>query len=193
MITTVLFDLDGVVRHFDPGFLADIEQRHGLEAGVLMRTAFQSDLVTLALTGQITRKEWFASVGEAIRCVEATTEWLGDIGSPDPAVLAEIDALRNRGLTIAMLTNGTTAIDEELHALDLTHRFDAIFNSAIIGYTKPDHRVFGHVCDELRVAPSEVFFVDDSATNVSAAARFGMMSQHFEGVAKLRDDLTDLG
>ena len=40
MIRAVLFDLDGVVRHFlhDP----DLEARHGLPAGMIARIAFAS-------------------------------------------------------------------------------------------------------------------------------------------------------
>lgn len=32
-IRCVLFDLDGVVRHFDPAHVADVERRHGLTFG----------------------------------------------------------------------------------------------------------------------------------------------------------------
>lgn len=38
MIRVVLFDLDGVIRHFDSRYVADIEVKYGLAAGALAAT-----------------------------------------------------------------------------------------------------------------------------------------------------------
>lgn len=189
MITTVLFDLDGVIRHFDPQHAADIEHRHGLEPGTLMSTAFRPEHVTPAITGKMSRAEWFGKVGTIIGCPAATSEWLTDIGTPDPVILAMIDDLRSQDVTIAMLTNGTTAIHDELRALDIAHHFDTVFNSAIIGIAKPDPGVYAHVCLHLSVSAGEVVFVDDSIKNVAAAADAGMSAHHFESVPGLRNYL----
>ena len=40
MIQAVLFDLDGVIRHFDAEFVADVERRHALEQGAIMAAMF---------------------------------------------------------------------------------------------------------------------------------------------------------
>src|SRR5690606_38181964 len=51
VIKAVVFDLDGVVRHFAPAVVARIEQRHGLAAGVIPRAAFTTDLLVPLTTG----------------------------------------------------------------------------------------------------------------------------------------------
>ncbi|MEE1651384.1 HAD hydrolase-like protein [Brachybacterium sp. J144] len=61
-----------------------------------------------------------------------------------------------------ILTNGTDTIPAEVAGLGLTSHFDPIFNSAAIGYIKPDVRVFLHVLEQLGLGAPEVFFTDDS-------------------------------
>ena len=80
---------------------------------------------------------------------------------------------------------------------DLLHRraahVDAVFNSADIGFAKPDVRAFAYVLDALRVAPGSVLFVDDSAANMAGAAALGMRTPHFTGYVDLCAALRDAG
>ncbi|WP_350350458.1 hypothetical protein ABS642_13280 [Microbacterium sp. A8/3-1] len=62
-IRAVLFDLDGVVRHFDTDFTADIEARHGLSPGAVLDAAFEPDLLAQVTTGAISRQTWVELVG----------------------------------------------------------------------------------------------------------------------------------
>jgi HAD superfamily hydrolase (TIGR01509 family) len=64
MIRVVLFDLDGVIRHFDPKHVSDIEQRHGLAAGTLEGIAFSKPLIEEVTTGRISRADWVRQVSE---------------------------------------------------------------------------------------------------------------------------------
>ena len=59
-ITTVLLDLDGVVRHFDPTHVAQVEAEHGLEAGCLAAAAAEPGLLERVITGRILRSAWCA-------------------------------------------------------------------------------------------------------------------------------------
>ena len=56
----------------------------------------------------------------------------------------------------------------EIAALGIADRFDAIFNSADIGFVKPDVRAFEHVRHALGVAAVQVFFTDDLRRNLLA-------------------------
>ncbi|GAB3388519.1 hypothetical protein GCM10027568_09610 [Humibacter soli] len=64
-----------------------------------------------------------------------------------------------------------------------------MFNSAIIGFAKPDRRAFEHVIDMLGVPAGTVFFTDDSIGKLGGAAELGMTTHHYRGVAGLRDAL----
>ena len=192
-ITTVLLDLDGVVRHFDAGHVSAVERAHGLDPGVLIAAAFDPDLLGLVTTGRIPRREWVRRIGATVGHASAAQEWLAALGVVDATMLAEVEGLRARGLRVALLTNGTDTIDGELAALCLDGCFDAVFNSATIGFAKPDPRVFRHVCDELQVRPPEVFFVDDSVANVAAAIDVGISATHFVDVDSFRAALVRVG
>ncbi|MEO1061060.1 MAG: HAD-IA family hydrolase [Actinomycetota bacterium] len=192
-ITTVLLDLDGVVRHFDEEHLAAVERAHGLDPGAIWRTAFESELIGLVVTGRLTRTEWRDLVGERLGSADAAVAWQADPGRLDDELLAEVDALRADGVAVAILTNGTDTIPEELAALGVDRRMDAVFNSAEIGYAKPDRRAFAHVCRALAVAPGEVFFTDDSESKLTGAREIGMTARRYEGVAAFREHLVEVG
>ncbi len=191
-ITTVLLDLDGVIRHFDTDHRARVEAAAGLSAGALWDAAFADDLIELLITGDITRATWTTAVGEAVGNPEAAATWLAEKGTVDTAMIQLIDELRVSGTTVAILTNGTDTIPAELAELGVTERVDAVFNTADIGYAKPDRRAFEHVCQALEIDPTQVFFTDDSERKLSGATEIGMATEHFVGVPALRAQLAAL-
>ncbi len=192
-IDVVLLDLDGVIRHFDPEHRRAIEVAHGLPEGETARVAFEPELIDSVTTGRITRAAWVDEVGRRLGDAEAATAWLAERGAVDPEMLSEIDRLRALGLTVAILTNGTDTIPDEMIELGIDIRVDAVFNSAEIGAAKPDPRAFRHVCDELRVAAGTVFFTDDSPHKLAGAVELGMTARHFTGVDTFRDHLAQVG
>jgi putative hydrolase of the HAD superfamily len=193
MIRVVLFDLDGVVRHFDPGFVPGLERKHGLELGTIESAAFGSPLIEDVTTGRITRAEWVRRVGELIGNLPAAEEWRSHPSVVDEDVLELSDEVRESGLRTAVLTNGTDTIPTEIEALGIAGRFDAVFNSADIGFVKPDVRAFQHVLDALGVAARDVFFTDDTVTKLVGADELSMHVHLFRGVRQLRDALAAAG
>lgn len=192
-IRAVLFDLDGVVRHFDADFTADIEARHGLSPGAVLDAAFEPDLLAQVTTGAISRRTWVERVGATLGSVVAAEEWGCQSSEVDPDVLAIADALRAAGIRTAILTNGTDTIPAEAAELGLTAHFDAIFNSAEIGWVKPDIRAFQHVLDALGLAGAEVFFTDDSVSKLAGAEELGMPTHRFASAEGLRVALRAAG
>lgn len=191
MIAVVLFDLDGVVRHFDNRNVEGIERRHGIETGAIERFAFSSPLIESVTTGRISRRDWVEQIADHLGSHEAAVEWSQQPFRADPAVLALADSLRALGLQTAVLTNGTNTIPAEAAELGLDAHFNVIFNSATIGFAKPHRQAFQHVLDSMRVAASTVFFTDDSPTNVAGAANLGMITHHYTGIAALTQALGD--
>lgn len=192
-LTTVLLDLDGVVRRFDPTHRIGVELRHGLEPGTLAAVAFAPEEVDPVVTGRRSRAEWVDSVGRAIGNAAAAREWLDARGEVDRDLMTVVDRLRGAGTTVALLTNGTDTIPDELEELGIAGRFDAVFNSAEIGLTKPDPAVFLHVCERLGVEPAQVFFADDTEGHVVSAARLGMAARLYEGLRPFLGHLAELG
>lgn len=191
-ITTVLLDLDGVIRHFETEHRDQIEVAAGLAPGALWAAAFEPDLVERLITGHLTRAAWTTAVGEAVGHLEAAAEWLAEKGTVDPEMIDLIDELRAAGVIVAILTNGTDTVPAELDALGVTPHLDAIFNTAEIGFSKPDPRAFEHVCVALGVDPAAVFFTDDSVSKLAGAIKLGMTAEHFISVPSLRLQLVAL-
>lgn len=193
MTRAVIFDLDGVVRHFDATGIAGIERRCGLAPGSILDTALAEPLITEVTTGRITRAAWVERVGERLGSPEAAAAWSGQPARVDPVMLELSDELRRNGLTTAILTNGTDTIAAEVEQLGIAPHFDAIHNSAVIGYAKPDVRVFQYVLDDLGVSGGEAFFTDDSPSKLTGAAALGMTVHHFTGIDGLREALGRAG
>jgi HAD superfamily hydrolase (TIGR01509 family) len=185
-IEALVLDLDGVVRHFDAAHEAELCRRHGLEPGSIAAAAYRPDLLDPVITGRTTKAEWIAAVGEVLGRPEAAEAWGASPTTVDHAVLGVVDDVRATGRPVVVLTNGTDTIDAELAALDLVHRFDGIFNSAVIGHAKPDPRAFAHVCEELGLAPERVAFADDSPAKLAGATELGMTALVFTDAGSLR-------
>ncbi len=196
-IRAVIFDLDDVVRHFERP--DDLEDEFGLPRGTLGNVAYEADRLEGATTGRVTYEQWLESIGdelvrlhgEAARAAAAA--WGALPCHLDPDVIALAHELSDAGLTTAILTNGTTRVELECEALGTAEHFDHLFNSARIGYAKPDRRVFEHVVDALGIEPAACAFTDDNPRKLAGAVEIGMRVHHYQGVeplrAWLRDDL----
>ncbi|MGM7679682.1 HAD family hydrolase [Microbacterium sp. A94] len=189
MIRAVLFDLDGVVRHFDSAAVADIEQRAGVDPGALTRAALSTAALDQVTTGRISRQEWIGQIAVDVANEAAAEEWGRQRPTVDQAVVTLANELAHLGLTTAILTNGTDTIPEEMVAAGLTAHFDPIFNSAAIGHAKPDQRAFQHALDVLGLPAGQVFFTDDSPAKPTGAEALGIRTHHFVGIAELRGAL----
>lgn len=175
-IAVLVFDLDGVLRHFDDGRMTEIERDHGLEPGRLARVAFNSLLLRSLVVGRSSRAQWVdaveASVGAAGR------EWLLDRGTLDVETVAVARAVKGR-YRLGLLTNGTDETRFELETTGLLDVFDHVFVSAELELAKPDPAVFERVSDALQVEPGEIAFVDDTLENVMAAHQAGWRVHRF--------------
>lgn len=191
MICAVLFDLDGVVRHFDHD--PELERRHDLEPDALARAAFDPPLLEQVTTGRITRAEWVARIGAAVGSRAAAEEWGRTPFRLDPALTGLADELRSRGIRCAILTNGTDTIAAEATESGLDRHFDPILNSAEIGHAKPDRRAFAHAAGALGLGPEQIVFTDDSASKLAGAQELGMLTHHFTGIDGLITALRDAG
>ena len=196
-IRAVIFDLDGVIRHFAPSTPIDIA--HGLVPGTVEATAFEPDVLALVTTGAITHDVWFDTV-EARLIERHGTKALGAAAAfatlplrVDQAVLVLSDQLRAMGILTAVLTNGTTRVEAEVAAHNIPEHFDGFFNSARIGFAKPDRRAFEHVATTLGIPPTECAFTDDSAYKMTGAAELGMHTHHYVGEAECKTWIRALG
>lgn len=97
---------------------------------------------------------------------------------PDPAVEGVLQSLRNRGLGLALLSNGGTEMQRaKLANAGLTKFFesDRILISEEIGCAKPDPEAFRILAERLDIDPGEILYVGDHPEkDIAGAAACGL-------------------
>lgn len=93
-----------------------------------------------------------------------------------PDVLVSLTELKETGYKMAVLTNGQQAQQEaKLHAMGLTHLFEAVLAIGTVDALKPNQSAFQHLCRVLECEPREVLFVgDDIEYDVRASISAGL-------------------
>jgi putative hydrolase of the HAD superfamily len=86
-----------------------------------------------------------------------------DMITPFPGAIELLESLRQRGTTMALITNG--AADSQRRSVErfgLTRYFDCIVIEGEFGVGKPDVRVFRHALTACGVDPGETWMVGDN-------------------------------
>jgi putative hydrolase of the HAD superfamily len=184
VVDIALFDLDGVVRTFPDS---------AAWAGV-WGEAFQPGLLDQVVTGKITDEEWRAEVLRRLGpdAADEVAAWSASCGEVNEAVLHVVRDVRHRA-RVGLLTNGTSRLVADLATLGIHDEFDVIFNSAELGFAKPDVVVYETVCARLGLHPGAVFFVDDSPAHVDGARDAGLNAALFVDALLLSDSLAAVG
>lgn len=112
----------------------------------------------------------------------------------DPAMLAWQQAIKQRGLLTAIVSNMGDSVHEHMvRELDWLARFDVLVWSYQLGVAKPAPAIYRYALERLATRPEETLFIDDKAENVDAANAIGMKGMVFATIEKLRADLVELG
>ncbi|WP_114558391.1 HAD family hydrolase [Desertihabitans aurantiacus] len=187
----LLLDLDGVLRHWDPDIIAAAERRARLPAGSLAAAAFDPELLGQVVTGAVDDPGWRRSVTERLvrehgpRAAQAVAEWSQPAGAVDREVLQVVREVR-RTAEVALLTNATSRLRDDLAALGLLDEVDHVLNSSELGVAKPDPRVFATAAERAGHPLESCWFVDDTLGNVEAARAVGLRAHHHTTVDALR-------
>lgn len=110
-----------------------------------------------------------------------------------PGAAALVDEVRLRARVACFSNSNQIHWHSQKDHREIKALFEIAFSSHEIGKVKPDREAFVYVVEALGVAPQDVVFVDDSATNVAAARAMGINAHRVRGVAAARAALADLG
>jgi putative hydrolase of the HAD superfamily len=181
MITTVIFDLGGVLLRTE-----DREPRQELAQSLGMTYEELENLVygsREAMRGEISAEVHKRSFLEKFGLPEDAMQEFGDAfwgGDRMDSVLVEfIRGLRGT-YTTALLSNAWDDLRPLLVSQwKIADAFDQIFISAEMGLAKPDPKIYQAVSSELKKDPAELVFVDDFIENIEAAREEGWNGIHF--------------
>ncbi len=130
------------------------------------------------------------SIDDAVRCfvsahgvtpADSHVEWfrrtavglVDDMVVPLPGVGPTLEALRERGIATAVLTNGWNPMQQR--KAERAGVRDAVLVSSEIGVQKPAVRAFEILLDALKTRPGQTWYVgDDPRGDIAAAAAAGL-------------------
>jgi|SoiMethySBSTD1v2_1073268.scaffolds.fasta_scaffold297597_2 putative hydrolase of the HAD superfamily len=170
----LLIDFDGVLRVYDR------------DPGPFLQAGLEWSRYIPAVTGAWTRAQWLDSIAEATGADrDEVTEWDSYRGRIDRTVLEFVREVRAGGKTVALTTNATSDLREDLARFGLDADFDHVFSSAEIGWRKPSREYFTTVLEQLRLPAGECLLVDDTARNVAGARAAGLLAMRWTGLGDL--------
>lgn len=197
--TVVLFDLDGVLAHYDHAPRLEIlARRSGTSVDAVTRALFDSglerdaDLGLHDAQGQI--DEFARRLGAPVSladCIDARRVAM----RADTAVLALAQALSKQA-RVAILTNNNLLLRDYLPAIcpPLFPLFEGrVFCSAQFGLAKPDPEIFRQCLASLDARPEDAYFIDDKPENAEGARAANLRAHHYRDLPTLHAELRGLG
>lgn len=176
--TAVLFDLDGTLSDSEP-FVAAALQRtlqafgyHVTQERVIeeLGPPLQPMLETLAQT-RFDPAQLDAMREEYLRHYNATLAQI----EPLPGAVALLDALRARGVPIALVTNKREdGAHEQLAAMGWTDRFATVIGADTAGAPKPDAAPAREALRRLGAGAAHAAFVGDMEPDMECASAAGL-------------------
>lgn len=92
-----------------------------------------------------------------------------------PDVPETLRRLRDRGLRLAVLSNGSPPmLESAVKSAGLEELFDHVLSVEAVGVYKPDPRVYGLAGDALKTPPGEIVFLSANAWDAAGAASAGL-------------------
>jgi transcription antitermination factor NusB len=195
----LVIDLDGVIRHWDAEGVRQLEADLGVPAGTLSAAALEPSRLERAMDGRLQFEDWCREAGEELARAHgvdadlAAEAWASTPWRIDLDVIDLVRAVRRGGTPVALLSNASSRLVEDLERSGIDGEFDAVISSADLGITKPDPEAFRSAAHRLGVPAERCLFVDDVEANVAGAAATGMRAHRFEDVDQLRVLLGEAG
>ena len=203
-IRAVVFDIGGVLeitQDLSPTRSQDSvtrlwEPRLGMPAGeidVRMRDAWiggSIGTVTLDDVHQALRDR-VGLDGEQVAAFMADL-WREYLGTANTDLIEYARGLRPRYRTGILSNSFVGAREREQAAYGFEQLVDDIVYSHECGMSKPDPRIYALTCERLGVRPDQTVFIDDYASNVTAAREAGLHAVHFTDNASVIGEIERL-
>ena len=184
MIKNIIFDMGGVLLHYDPSRFVDLLSVEAQDRTLLMREVFRSVEWVRMDRGSIGEEEASAAMKERLPkrlhgAVDRLMNWW-------ELELRPME-LKELGYGLYLLSNATLRQPEYFDRIPASRYLDGRMVSAFHQLLKPQHEIFETMLREFALKAEECFFVDDSSANVEGAYCVGLSGAVFDGdVPQLR-------
>ncbi|MGH7960271.1 MAG: HAD family hydrolase [Candidatus Binatia bacterium] len=194
-ITTILFDVGGTLLHLDYFFLSRHLHRAGIQvsARAIRRAEYAAKaeidrrmLSAVSGTDDSRRRPYFAALLDQLGVrADTTAQLIAQLDAAHaqdnlwrlmmPSTPHVLAALRERGLTLGVVSNSDGRIPILLRRHGIEQFFAVIIDSHEVEVEKPDPRIFHLALAQAEASPEQAIFVGDIySIDVIGAARVGM-------------------
>ena len=178
MYNALLFDLDGTLAETDSLHLptwVDVLSPYGVEVD----EEFYRESISGRSTSKIVEDllpDLPAEEGRKLAdAKEASFRESARELEPLPGLLDFMEEAKNRGLSLALVTNAPEEnVEAILLALELGEFFDEVVLSDEVGPVKPDPAPYRAALDKQGVAPEEALAFEDSPSGIASAVGAGI-------------------
>ena len=200
MIRNVVFDMGGVLIHWNPHLLLTPYGLTEEEEGQVTRELFGGVEWVRLDRGTMTEEEVAASVCRRLPerlhpCVrEVVTNWHRRTLEPMADMAELLHEIKDQGLHIYLLSNANLKLRSYFPRIPGSECFDGLMVSAEEKLLKPQHEIYEALLERFHLKAEECFFVDDSPANIEGAQNAGLSAAVFYGdVPRLRKELQEAG
>jgi len=193
-IDTLLFDLGGVLVEFNDDF--QVFEWANMNPAAFFEQWIASPTVRDFEAGRISPQRFAEGVVQEFRLPVSAFEFLQDFQALPKGLYDGIESLLKKlqaKYRLACFSNTNPlhwpVIRDEMKIGAL---LDECFISYQTGLLKPDPEAFDHVLQVLGCSPGQVVFFDDNPVNIKAALEYGLRAYHVNGIAGLKQIITDL-
>ena len=198
-IQFIFFDLGNVLLEFShERGCHQMATVAGISSAQVRRAVFDSGLNDRYERGEITTEQFhkeFDRLSNTTTRFDALIGAWNDIFEIHTRTVPIVTNLYAAGYPLGILSNTCPAHWEHMvkqYPL-LTTLFDPFITSFEVQAMKPDAKIYESAAAQVKVAPEEIFFVDDRAENVEGARRCGWHAVQFSGARQLAEDLGQSG
>lgn len=197
MIRNIVFDMGGVLLHYDPSHFVDLLHTGAEDKALLMREVFNTVTWFRMDRGTIGEEEAAASMKENLPprlhgAVDRLIRWWELELRPMDGMEELLRELKEMGYGVYLLSNATVRQPEYFDRVPASRYMDGRLVSAFYHLLKPQHEIFEAFLEKFTLKAEECFFVDDSVANVESAYCLGIAGAVFDGdVPRLRRALND--
>lgn len=180
-IKAVLFDAGNTLIWLDHPYVVQALREHGVETTMeaLMAAEYDAKLLfdQLARGGELDDRArgrmFFAEIFRRVGVDEAQFPVLAQRlfarheeknlwGNVRERTVETLEELRRRGYRLGVISNADGRAGQALDAVGLREHFELIVDSGLVGFDKPDPRIFHHALEQMGgIAPHEAVYVGD--------------------------------
>ena len=199
MITTIIFDLGGVLIDWNPEFLYkkifddEIEMRNFLETVCTPAWNEEQDAGRTLQEATETLVQEHPAHADYIRAFYG--RWEEMLGGAIEGTVEIFKELKNsRKYKIYALTNWSAeTFPIAVSRFEFLNWFDGVVVSGTEKKRKPFLEFYEILLNRYNVKPAEAIFIDDNLRNVEAAKKAGMETIHFLSAGELMEKLKEKG